>query len=134
MKFFRWPSIFFFDFIEKRKKLSNKKNFLDGFSVLLPFYSLICFIFMIESVSSLKIHSLLDLLLAYCYFVFILPAILAFNHSFIFSAIIHILKNKNQPSINRPHEHSSKLDLKPEIHDSFYHENELKITKIFQKQ
>lgn len=129
MKLFSYLHFSFISFIENRNKISRKKNFLDSMCILLPFYSLLCFIGMIQGASSLHINSWTDFFLAYCFFVFVAPAFLALNHSFIFSGVLHVLNSKEEPS-NIP---SVKESLSMESSESTYHKNELKISKLFQK-
>lgn len=129
MKLFSSINHFFVSFIEHRKGVSRQKNFLDSICILLPFYSLLCFIGMIQGASSLHINSWTDFFIAYCFFVFVAPAFLALNHSFIFSGVLYLLHDKEEPS-NIP---TVKDSLSIESFESTYHKNELKISKLFQK-
>lgn len=103
---------------DKRINFSKKRNFLDSLTVLFTTYSIILFFFLFLNLNLFKLQNLIDFLFYYISFVYILPLILATNHSIIYSFIIEI--------------HKEKINTEKKPFNDFFNDN-LTLLKIFKK-
>ena len=79
---------------DKRIYFSKRKNFLDSLTILFTTYSIFLFFFLFLNLNLFKLQNLMDFLFYYLSFVYVLPLILATNHSIIYSSILEIHKEK----------------------------------------
>lgn len=120
-------------FFRKKSFKSQKQNFFEAICILLPIYSLFCFILMIKSESLYEVSSFNELLLTYCLFVFIIPGIISSYHSFIYSLVLQLFKIKNTNSISftKKTDYTNLLDTND---CTTYQKNELKLNQLFKKE
>ncbi len=79
---------------DRRIYFSKRKNFLDSLTILFTTYSIFLFLFFFLNLNLFKLQNLMDFLFYYLSFVYVLPLILATNHSIIYSSILEIHKEK----------------------------------------
>lgn len=103
---------------DRRIYFSKRKNFLDSLTILFTTYSIFLFLFFFLNLNLFKLQNLMDFLFYYLSFVYVLPLILATNHSIIYSFIIEI--------------HKEKINTEKKPFNDFFNDN-LTLLKIFKK-
>ena len=120
----------FSQFIEHRKLISRRGNFIDCLAILLPIYSLAGFSIMMGGASSMKVESWDQIFFIYHFFVLLIPFVLASTHAFVFSGILKIISEPQRLK----NKQTDMGEFVTQENSTTYPKNELKISQLFQKE